>query len=260
MEPYFDDGTSTLYCGDCEEALAQMASDGVKVDKVITSPPYNIRRDLPDVKYDRYRDGMSNGEYSDWMVRVFLAMDAVLNKDGCVLWNVSYGNENSEAMVLTMADIMRGTPFTMADILVWKKGSARPNNVSPNKATRICEFVFVMCRRSEYDTFTANKRKVSVSKSGQDIYENVFNLFSAPNGDSIALNHSTFSTGFVRELVARYVRVGGCRHGPVRGHRDDDARVLLAGAAGLLLRTERGAVRVRRQPPEGDWSWDGRAS
>lgn len=178
------------------------------VDKVITSPPYNIRRDLPDVRYDVHKDGIPNEEYSAWVIRVFGAIDKVLRKDGCVLWNMSYGNENPEAMILTMADVMRKTDFTMADVIVWRKGSAWPNNVSSNKVTRRCEFVFVMCRRPEYDTFTTNKKVVGSMPSGQAVYENVFNFFDAPSGDATELNHSAFSVQFANELIRRYVRDG----------------------------------------------------
>lgn len=42
-------------------------------------------------------------------------------------------------MWLTIADILRNTNFTIADSIIWKKKSALPNNVSPNKLTRITE-------------------------------------------------------------------------------------------------------------------------
>lgn len=163
---------------------------------------------MDDVKYDVWKDGMPNDDYIEWIVRLFCLFDEAMNKDGCILWNMNYGGENNELLPLVIADIIRRTNFTIADILVWKKDAARPNNVSPNKVTRICEFVFVFCRRSEYLTFKTNKKKVSEMPSGQPVYENVYNFFAAANGESIELNHSTFSVEFVEELIRRYVCQG----------------------------------------------------
>lgn len=67
----------------------------------------------------------------------------------------------------------------MLILLSGKKKSALPNNVSHNKLTRICEFVFVFCRKNEYKTFVANKQVKSQSKTGQKYYENIFNFIEA---------------------------------------------------------------------------------
>lgn len=206
MNPYYKTDNSVLFCGDCEEAMSRMVDEGIKIDKVITSPPYNIRRDLPDVKYDLYKDGMPNEEYIDWIIRIFALFDKLMNKDGAIIWNMSYGGENSELLPLCIASIIEKTNFTLADILIWKKKSARPNNVSPNKMTRIVEFVYVFCRKEEFLTFKTCKKPVGQMPSGQAVYENMFNFFEADNNDGFTeLNHSTYSTQFVFEIIDRYV-------------------------------------------------------
>ena len=86
---------SSLYCGDCETVLSEILEMGGRYDKIITSPPYNIRRDLDDVKYDVWKDGMPNDDYIDWIVRLFCLFDEAMNKDGCILWNMNYGGENN---------------------------------------------------------------------------------------------------------------------------------------------------------------------
>lgn len=127
---------------------------------------------------------------------------------GCVAYNLSYGTENTEVMNLTVAEILKNTNFTLADVLVWKKSSATPNNVSSNKMTRICEFIYIFCRRSEFYTFTANKKIIGRREDTQQaIYENMFNFFSAPNNDeSQELNKATFSIKFVENIIDRYVQ------------------------------------------------------
>lgn len=199
---------SVLINADCVEAMEEMINEGVKIDKVITSPPYNIvRPNSTDRGYDIYKDGMSNEQYAEWIVNIFNVYDRLLATNGCIMWNMSYGTENTTCMSLTIAEILKHTNFTLADIIVWKKQSATPNNVSSNKMTRICEFVYIFCRKDEFFTFTANKRIIGYrDDTHQAIYENVFNFISAPNNDqSTDLNKATFSTDFVDALIERYV-------------------------------------------------------
>ena len=156
---YYKNDLITLYNGDCVEIMDQLIDQKTKVNKVITSPPYNIiRPNSTDRGYDLYKDGMSNEEYVNWTLDIFNCYDKLLSENGCVLYNMSYGTENTENMNLTIAEILKNNNFTLADIIVWKKYSATPNNVSSNKMTRICEFVYVFCRRNEFNTFTANKK------------------------------------------------------------------------------------------------------
>lgn len=206
---YYQNEITQLYNGDCIEVMSQLVADGIKVDKIITSPPYNIiRPEATDRGYDVYQDRLiTNDEYIDWTLKVFECYDKLLNPNGCICYNLSYGTENTEAMSLTVAEIIKQTEFTLADVLVWKKYCASPNNMSCNKMTRICEFVYVFCRRSEFDTFTCNKRIVSYRETNQPNYENMFNFFTAQNNDeSQELNKATFSTDFVYNLMDRYVK------------------------------------------------------
>lgn len=203
MTRYYKDELVTLYNGDCMDEMRSLHS----IDKIITSPPYNITRHAVDQGYDEYRDGMDNKDYLRWTKEIFMEYDRILNPNGCVLYNMSYGAENTEVMSLTVAEIIRETPFTLADILVWKKKTATPNNMSANKMTRICEYVYVFCRKTEFHTFTTNKKVLYARKdNGQAIYENVFNYFVADNNDECQwLNKATFSQQFVQELIDRYV-------------------------------------------------------
>jgi DNA modification methylase len=208
MKLYSENKDYKLYQGDCVDIMNCLISKNVKVDKIITSPPYNIiRPNSTDRGYDLYKDGMTNEKYINWTLKIFECYNKILEKNGCILYNMSYGTENTEVMNLTIAEILKKTDFTLADILVWKKSSATPNNVSSNKMTRICEFVYVFCRKNEFHTFTSNKKIIGEREdTKQRIYENVFNFFQASNNDeSTDLNKATFSTEFVLNLIDRYV-------------------------------------------------------
>lgn len=195
-----------IYNIDCVEGMKML--DCQTIDLVLTSPPYNIiRPNSCDRGYDLYKDGMSNDEYIRWTIDIFKQFSRILKPNGCILWNMSYGCENTTCMSLTIAEILKQTEFTLADIIVWKKQSATPNNVSKNKLTRICEFVYVFCRKDEFLTFDTNKKIIEQRETGQNIYENIFNYIVAKNNDEATeLNKATFSTEFCDKLLNIYAK------------------------------------------------------
>ena len=129
-----------------------------------------------------------------------------------VLYNLSYGNNNRDGMFKAINTIITQTPFTIADVITWKKSSAMPNNCSPNKLTRITEFVFVFCKKDQIDTFYCNKPIVSYRKTGQASYGNIFNFIEAKNNDgSCPYNKATYSSDLCKQLLNIY----GCKDGIV---------------------------------------------
>lgn len=224
-----EDFINTFYCEDCFDTMARMKFNGFKVDNVITSPFYNTgrgskyhntqkSRDNYEGRYDIHLDDMTNDEYIDFSVRLFDMFDDIVKENGCILYNMNYGSENTELMWLTIANIISSTVWTIADDIIWKKKSALPNNVSPNKLTRIVEHIFVFCRKKEFKTFKANKNVTSVRKTGQKMYENVFNFVEARNNDgSCKLNKATFSTELIEKLIDIYVTEDSIVYDPFMG-------------------------------------------
>ena len=209
--------TNVIYNESNELTMKRIESN--TIDLIITSPPYNIiRPNSTDRGYDLYKDGMSNDEYIDWTLDMFKQFERCLVKDGIVLYNMSYGTENTILMSLVVADVIRKSDFILADIIVWKKKSATPNNVSHNKTTRIVEYIYVFCRKDEFHTFKCNKQKLKERESGQAIYENVYNFISAPNNDgSTDLNKATFSSKMVRKLLSIYAPPNSLVYDPFMG-------------------------------------------
>ena len=110
-------------------------------------------------------------------------------------------------MWLALLSIIKETPFRIADTIIWKKKSALPNNVG-NKLTRITEFVFVFCRKTEYKTFFINKKVKSIRQDTQQkYYEAVYNFIEAPNNDGpCKLNKATYSSDLCLQLLNLYAR------------------------------------------------------
>lgn len=121
-------------------------------------------------------------------------------------------------MWLTIASIMHNTPFTVADCIIWKKKSAAPNSESTNKLTRICEFVFVFCRKTEIKSFNCYKEKGIVRPTGQQHYKNYFNFIEAPNNDeNCPIHKATFSSQLCRKLLLLYSKEGDLVYDPFMG-------------------------------------------
>lgn len=208
-----------IYNEDCFKTMEDMPIG--QIDVVLTSPFYNTNKKAgkgstlgtvniksggySHVRYDTHVDRMTDEEYSDFTARLFIEFDRILNVDGVVLYNISYGAENTEGMFKAVHAIIDRTNFTIADVIVWKKRSALPNNCSPNRLTRIWEFVFVICRKSELKSFKCNKGIKGYRATGQASFTNVFNFIEAKNNDgSNPLNKATFSTELVEKLLAIY--------------------------------------------------------
>ena len=217
-----------FYNEDCRKTIERLKSNNQKVDIILTSPPYNTNKKASKnsknierreyVRYDSYIDNISNEEYIKFSKDLFNSFEYILSDNGVILYNLSYGAENTECLFLTISEILLETDFTLADVIVWKKLNAFPNNCSPNKLTRITEFVFVFCRKSEFLTFYTNKKVVSVRKNGQKMYGNYFNFIEAPNNDGgCELNKATYSSELCEKLLNFYAKPSATVYDPFMG-------------------------------------------
>jgi DNA modification methylase len=201
-----------IYNEDCFKTLERIPNKSVNI--VLTSPPYNTSRpgvtDKYNSRYDTFSDSKTYQDYIDWTVSVFKGYERILAKNGTVLYNLSYSADKPDLMWLVVAEIIKQTGFTTADCIAWKKNSAIPNNVSSNKLTRICEYVFVFCKKTELQTFHCNKKIAGkMQRTGQPIFENLFNFVEAANNDGTTpLNKATFSTELCRKLLWMYGKQG----------------------------------------------------
>lgn len=221
-----------LYNEDCFKTMSLL--DENSIDLVLTSPFYNTNKKAGNnltldkatvkpgqynyVRYDVHVDNMTNAEYSDYTVKLFNEFNRIINKNGCVLYNISYGSENTNGMFEAVNAVITRTAWSIADVIIWKKPTALPNSVSKNKLTRICEFVFVFCRKDEQKTFFCNKQITSYRKTGQAAYKNVFNFIEAKNNDGAnPYNKATFSTELCEKLLKLYTPANCFVYDPFMG-------------------------------------------
>lgn len=240
---------------DCLKTIDIIKNANKKIDLVLTSPPYNgsrnsgkkteRSRETHNDRYDVYKDNKTNEEYYEWILSIINGIDEILNTNGVILWNQSYSSENPMVLWELINEIHTKTNFMIAEMLVWKKGSALPNNVSSNRLTRIYEPVFVLCRKNEYKTFNANKQVTSVSKTGQKYYENIFNFFEAPNNDkSTNLNKATFSSSMILQLLKIYAKPNSIVYDPFMGTGTTGIGVEMYGNGCICIGSEISSAQV----------------
>lgn len=226
---------NNIFNEDCFQTIDRIKERGGKVDVILTSPPYNTARNRTsekqrenyDARYDVHMDNKTNDEYAQWTIDLFNEFDQVLKENGVVLYNISYSTDTqtmnseyrpNELLWCVINDIIVNTPFTVGDCITWKKGVALPSNTSSNKLTRICEFVFVLVRKSEFKTYTSNKQVKSVSRTGQKFYENYYNFIEAKNNDGAnKLNKATYSTELCEKLLSLYAQPKSVVYDPFMG-------------------------------------------
>lgn len=210
-----------IYNENCLETIDRLMTNNTKVDLIVTSPPYNLHRGIKindKVMYDTYKDNKPNDTYYKEQCDIINAMDKILIENGVILYNLSYAQTNVECMWQLIEEIRHNTNYMIVDCITWKKPRAIPNNASPNTLTRITEFIFVLCRRSEYKTFYTNKQCVKVTEKGQKFYENIYNFIEAPNNDgSNPLNKATFSSDLVLKLLEIYAKPNSVIYDPFMG-------------------------------------------
>ena len=219
-----------IYNEDCRETIDKMGSKSI--DVVLTSPPYNTSRkvktkkeiDEHKSKYGDYDDTMPNNEYRDFIVDVINRLDRLLKDNGVILLNLSYASSvevDSKCgdLIRLLYQILNETPFEIADIITWKKKSAIPLNRNANKLTRICEYIFVLCREDEYSTFYANKPLTSfVEEKNLKYYANIFNFIEAKNNDgSNPFNKATYSSELCEKLLKIYAKENALVYDPFIG-------------------------------------------
>lgn len=160
-EPYWSDGQVTLYCGDCEDLLANMLSERADplAHIVVTSPPYNMGlvpggngrgmyRPGASSKGGRFRDGygqcgddMPQDEYDELHRRILALLWESVPDDGAVFWNHRQRVEHGKVR-LPLAMDFGGVP--LRQVITWDRGTA----IGPNLRhfAVVGEWVFLFAR------------------------------------------------------------------------------------------------------------------
>jgi site-specific DNA-methyltransferase (adenine-specific) len=160
LEPYWTDGQSTLYKGDCEQILSEMLSEYARIDAqiVVTSPPYNMGlvpggngrgmyRPGASNKGGRFRDGyeefddaLPQDEYDAFHRRVLDLLWQVIPDDGAIFWNHRQRIEHGKVRLPLGMDF--GIP--LRQIITWDRGTG----IAPSLRhfTPVAEWIFLFAK------------------------------------------------------------------------------------------------------------------
>lgn len=123
-EPYFENETCILFCGDTLEMLKKIKSP--IFDTIITSPPYNIGKEYEQVK--------DLNEYVDWSVRWITDASKLLTEDGALMLNLGYVSVEDHGRAVPIPYLLWDKiPLYLNQEIVWNysAGVACKNYLSP---------------------------------------------------------------------------------------------------------------------------------
>lgn len=192
-------GNGKTYLGDTIEIMEDLSIDGVKVNFILTSPPYNMRGHEKEMynQAESFRDNKNNEEYKNWIVSLFKHYDELLLPGGVIIFNLNYISNmknNAGNLFKIIASIEDETPFVLIDQICWKKKSAMP--ISEARLSRIWENVWIYIRKEDWGTFHQKYKSVLTGKQ---------NFIEAPNNDGANdINKACFSSEMVVKLLTIY--------------------------------------------------------
>lgn len=120
MKYYYEDKWVTIYHGDCREILPQL---DVKVDLVVTSPPFNIgnNQHTGNHKHKCYDDNLPENEYQSQQVEVLSLTKSICNPLAS-LW-YQHKNRIKEGISITPYQWLLKTNWIIKQEINWFNGS-----------------------------------------------------------------------------------------------------------------------------------------
>jgi len=77
MKPYYETDGGKLYHGDCLDVMQKLIDEGVRVDSVITDPPYGMNFQSNHRKEKHLK--IENDTSLDWLPKSLVLMNQLLN-------------------------------------------------------------------------------------------------------------------------------------------------------------------------------------
>jgi DNA modification methylase len=175
---------NTIYCEDCMRTMSRMPDN--YVDVVVTSPPYNRKRND---KYNHYEDIIQ--DYNEWLKKII---------DECL--RVSKGNVyfNIQKTYYNKADVFEIIGHyknELFDIVVWTKDNPTPS--SGGAITNAYEFILVFGNSWKAET------------------NGVRNVFSTSNTLHFKEHHAVMHTKAAAYLIHNFTKEGQVVYDPFNG-------------------------------------------
>ena len=196
-----------LRLGDCLEEMDKLIEQGVKVDLIITSPPYDDLRSYNSVVNFEL---VANKLYS------------ILNDGGVLIWNCNDRTKDGSESLTSFKTVIMFTEngFKLNDTMIWEKTNPMPQVKQP-RYNQVFEYMFVLSKGKPktfnpimVDCKTANLNYKStckqISKGKQRIKKEL--IINKQKVDSniwkmaIAQNKTEHTAVFPLELPTRHIK------------------------------------------------------
>ncbi|CFT62529.1 DNA methylase [Burkholderia pseudomallei] len=142
--------------GDCRDLMRAMAADGVRVQTIVTSPPYwDLRSYLLDGHPDKAREigqEPTLREFIDTLVGVFDLARELLADDGTLWLNLgdSYGaNKQLQMVPGRVAIALQDAGWYLRQDIIWHKPNPMPESVR-DRCTKAHEYLFLLSKSERY--------------------------------------------------------------------------------------------------------------
>ena len=115
-----------LIQGDCLKVMDRLIAEGVKVDLIITSPPYNLGKKHHTGNkifnsYTKYSDNMQETNYQEWQIQFLNKCFDILSDSGSIWYN--HKNRIRDGIQITPYEWILKSKLIVKQEIVWQNGS-----------------------------------------------------------------------------------------------------------------------------------------
>lgn len=140
---------NVIFNEDCLLTMKRMKQQGIKVDLIVTSPPYNKNKYASEnnqskswsslrgkqIAYDVYHDSMQQDEYEKWQKEVIKSCIDVLKPNGSLFYN--HKDLSVNGLIIPPKWVYE---FNVHQQIIWDRGSSLQND--PHYFQPITEYIF----------------------------------------------------------------------------------------------------------------------
>ena len=134
MKPYYKNELTTIYNGDCLEVMDYLIEQGVKVDMVLTSPPYDNLRDY----------GIMTWNF-DIFKKIANKLYNLIKDDGVIVWVVGDKTKDSSESGTSFKQALyfKEIGFNLYDTMIYQKKNLPQNN---SRYEQEFEYMFILTK------------------------------------------------------------------------------------------------------------------
>jgi len=204
----------TLHKGDCLEVMDKLIAKEVRVDAVITSPPYNMNLRIRNgkycsrqivkeltTKYNSFSDNLPMEDYYDFNCKV---IDKLMILSDLVFYNVQFLTGNKRALFKLIGTYNEN----IKEVIVWDKINAQPA-IGEGILNSQFEVILVLAKSNAISRHFSNAQFSRGTLS---------NLWGIKRGVKVCKDHgATFPIELVAKIVDSFTAVGDVILDPFMG-------------------------------------------